>query len=187
MTASEALFLREFDIYQLARKQPCGPSYDPEGGPSECDVDCHCGRHGRFRADRYLRLIDRWNERNQMTDICVTREQFYGLEIASAKLSEGALELSFADGSCVKIWDDGQSCCECRYTTTDDDPSDLVGGKLRLIEEKPGPELETEYGEPHEQMFVEIATDKCSITLCTHNEHNGYYGGFALKIARVRR
>ena len=65
--------------------------------------------------------------------------------------------------------------------TTDDDPQSLVGGKLVRIEAKPGPDKDSEY-DVHEQVFVEVATDKGFITIVNHNEHNGYYGGFGLTI-----
>jgi hypothetical protein len=50
---------------------------------------------------------------------------------------------------------------------------------LTSIEAKDGPNLEDAYGE-HEQVFVEVVTTKGLITIANHNEHNGYYGGFAL-------
>ena len=49
---------------------------------------------------------------------------------------------------------------------------------------KEGPEEANEWGDSHETMFVEIVTDGGdSVTLTTHNEHNGYYGGFWLQLA----
>lgn len=93
-----------------------------------------------------------------------------------------ALNIWFADGTHIRLFDDGQSCCESRYITTDDDPHTLAGKRLARIEAKPGPEVEEEY-ETHEQVFVEVLTeDGTCVTLCTHNEHNGYYGGFGLSI-----
>lgn len=115
-------------------------------------------------------------------------DEFYGRKIIAAALCEvnggntNGIRLTFDDGSAIRIWDDGQSCCESRYTTTDDDLSKIVGGVLRRIETKPAPEIKGEYGEEHEQVFVEIGTDECFVTLVTHNEHNGYYGGFGLTI-----
>jgi hypothetical protein len=35
-----------------------------------------------------------------------------------------------------------------------------------------------EYGEVHEQTFLKIRTNNGDATVVTHNEHNGYYGGF---------
>ena len=110
-------------------------------------------------------------------------EKFYGKRITAARMDEG-LFLSFEDGTEIKLWDDGQSCCESRYMTTDDDLNKIVGGTLTRIETKEGaaPEQEDEYGEEHEVVFIEVGTDQCFITVATHNEHNGYYGGFGLTI-----
>lgn len=108
--------------------------------------------------------------------------EFYGKRITAASKDDNELLLSFEDGTKIKLWDDGQSCCESRYMTTDDDLSKIVGGVLTRIEAKEGPETEGEYGEAHDQVFIEVGTDECFITVCTHNEHNGYYGGFGLTI-----
>ena len=107
---------------------------------------------------------------------------FYGRKITSAELWENNLELSFDDRTKIAIWDAGQSCCENRYMTTDDDVQYLVGSRLIRIEEKPGPDEYDDENEVHETCFVEVGTDQGFITLVTHNVHNGYYGGFALEI-----
>lgn len=121
------------------------------------------------------------------------REKYYGKRIKNAKLiereggGEDSLQLEFEDGTGIDVWDNGQSCCESRYITCDDIPEDLIGGRLVKIEARDGGSEENEYGE-HETMFVEVATDRAFITLTTHNEHNGYYGGFMLEITeRVGR
>lgn len=108
--------------------------------------------------------------------------EFYGRKIASATLEHDVLRLKFDDGTGARIWDDGQLCCESRYMTCDDDLSKLVGGVLQRVETKPGPETTDECCGAHEQVFIEIGTDECFVTLCTHNEHNGYYGGFGLSM-----
>jgi hypothetical protein len=111
---------------------------------------------------------------------------FYGRVIVAVEKTEDAMFLSFHDGEKIKIFDDGQSCCESRYMTCDDDISSLVGHKLERIEVKEGPtETDGEYGEEHETCFIEIGTDAGFVTLTNHNEHNGYYGGFGLSIERV--
>lgn len=109
-------------------------------------------------------------------------KEYYGIKIASASFSEEKLVLGLSDGRKISLWDNGQSCCEYRYMTTDDDPQKLVGGALRNIEVKRSEETEGEYGECHEIAFIEVATDDGFITVATHNEHNGYYGGFGLTI-----
>jgi len=111
-------------------------------------------------------------------------DKYYGRTVIAASLDaeNDKLLIGFDDGVTIAIWDDGQSCCESRYMRTDDDVSSLVGGRLLRIEAKEGPEEEGEYGDVHEQVFVEVATDGGFITISNHNEHNGYYGGFGLTI-----
>ena len=107
-------------------------------------------------------------------------KEYYGRKITAAKIADNRLRLSFQDGKSIELWDNGQSCCENRYMTTDDDVKSLIGGELVRIEAKHGPS--TADCEEHEQVFIEVATDKGFITIENHNEHNGYYGGFGLTI-----
>lgn len=110
--------------------------------------------------------------------------KYYGRTIRKAEITDNRLRLTFTGGAAIDIWDNGQSCCESRYMTTDDDLASLRGRKLRRIEAKNGP-TENADDEPHETCFVEVATDRGFITLVNHNEHNGYYGGFGLTITEV--
>lgn len=112
-------------------------------------------------------------------------EKYIGRTITAAALADERLNLAFSDGARIAIFDNGQSCCESRYVTTDDDVASLVGHKLVRIEAKDGPETGEEWGETHESCFVEIGTDDGFVTLTNHNEHNGYYGGFGLTIVEV--
>ena len=112
-------------------------------------------------------------------------DKYYGRKIAGAEINENFLRLCFTDGQNIWIWDDGQSCCESRYITCDDNVKDLIGGTLIGIEAKKVSNITDEYkeyDEVHEQVFIEIKTDKGFITFTTHNEHNGCYGGFVLTI-----
>jgi len=110
-------------------------------------------------------------------------DEYYGQKILAAEITDDRLCLSLSpSGKTIEIWDNGQSCCESRFMTTDDDVKSLVGHELRRIEAKDGPDGEDEYGECHEQVFVEVGTDKSFITVVNHNQHNGYYGGFGLTI-----
>lgn len=109
--------------------------------------------------------------------------KYYGRTISHASIGD-ALRLTFSDGTGIIISDEGQSCCENRYISCDDPVQSLVGGKLTKIEVKGGPDYNGP-DECNEQAFVEIATDKGFITLVTHNEHNGYYGGFAIQVKEV--
>jgi hypothetical protein len=103
-----------------------------------------------------------------------------GKTIARLTLSDDALRFVFSDDSKLKISDEGQSCCESRYMTTDDNLADYIGAKLLSAAVKDGPTETGEYGDDHEIAFLEVATDRGSFTVATHNEHNGYYGGFAI-------
>jgi hypothetical protein len=107
-----------------------------------------------------------------------------GSPITEVRQDGDALNMLFAEGT-LTIRDDGQSCCESRYMTTDDDLPSFVGAKLVAFDEAAGPNIEEEpdesgysYNDPHETMFVRLHTTAGTITLVTHNEHNGYYGGF---------
>lgn len=89
--------------------------------------------------------------------------------------------IEFQDETRIEIWDNGQSCCELRYMTTDDENSNIIGHTLLSITSKDGPNLDDD-GDHHDTCFVEIQTSGGLLTLTNHNEHNGYYGGFGLEI-----
>lgn len=104
-----------------------------------------------------------------------------GRPIAAASVEDEALCVRFVGGGALRIWDNGQACCESRYMTTDDDLPSFVGAKVVSLEAVKGPDISCEewsYNEFHEQMFVKLETTAGTITLVTHNEHSGYYGGF---------
>lgn len=103
-----------------------------------------------------------------------------GKTIAVVELRDDVLRFQFSDGSKLILRDEGQSCCESRYMTTDDDLSEYVGAKLLDAEIKDAPSVENEY-EEHEVQFLEVKTDRGVFTMANHNEHNGYYGGFSIR------
>lgn len=105
-----------------------------------------------------------------------------GKIILNISFSEKALNLFFGDGTGIKIWDDGQSCCEHRYMTTNDDLPYFVGSKFLNVELREAPSKDTEYGDVHEVQFLLVNTNKGTFTIESHNEHNGYYGGFWIVI-----
>lgn len=115
----------------------------------------------------------------------ITPETIYGKRILAALFEDNFIALGMENGLTVKIYDGDQSCCEHRYMSTDDDTSFLIGKILTGIEIKEGPTIEAEH-EEHEQAFLEIRTAEGSITYCTHNEHNGYYGGFGLTLEVIQ-
>lgn len=102
-------------------------------------------------------------------------------KITALRLEDEALHVEFKDGTKFRIWDDGQSCCESRYMTTDDDLSHYVGSTIRDVEIADAPAREDEY-ECHEVQFLRIKTTKGTLVMETHNQHNGYYGGFYIRI-----
>lgn len=108
-----------------------------------------------------------------------------GQTIAAVELKDDdALHFTMADGFKLRVFDDGQSCCESRYMRTDDDLSSHVGETLLGFEIKDAPNEEDEYGD-HEVQFLEVKTDKGVFTMASHNEHNGYYGGFSIRAEEV--
>ena len=101
-------------------------------------------------------------------------------KILNAVIKDNKLIMHFKDGTQLTIWDDGQSCCENRYMSTDDELPYYTNTLFKNIYLKEAPNVEDEYGE-HEVQFLEIETAKGSFIIQTHNEHNGYYGGFWIK------
>lgn len=109
-------------------------------------------------------------------------------KIASVRLikdGDGALEFTFEDGFKMLLLDRGRSCCESRYMTCDDDLSAFAGATFLHADVEPGSETAEEHGEPHETAFLRVTTDRGIITAETHNEHNGYYGGFSMEAEEV--
>ena len=94
---------------------------------------------------------------------------------------DDALHFVFEDGLKIKIEDTGQSCCESRYMRTDDNLADFIGAVLLGGELKDAPSTVDEWGTEHEVQFLEIKTSKGVFTMASHNEHNGYYGGFCIR------
>lgn len=95
---------------------------------------------------------------------------------------DGELVFVFADTTKLRVFDGGRSCCESRYLTCDDDLDGFIGATLDGFDVREGPEVQSD--EVHETGFLIVATSKGEFTVITHNEHNGYYGGFAL-VARM--
>jgi len=106
-------------------------------------------------------------------------------EIATIGIDEERLLLTFIDGTAVRLYDDGQSCCEHRYMHTDDQIQDFVGALFKGAEVRDGPTEMDEWDDPKESQFLIITTSIGQFTVVNYNEHNGYYGGFALKAEQV--
>jgi len=101
------------------------------------------------------------------------------LEIENISVhEEDGCTIRFTDGSEITIFDEGQSCCETRWMTCDDELKEHIGGHLTGVEVLEGLKL-MESEDEYECIFVRIETNAGSFTLCMHNKHNGYYGGFS--------
>jgi len=94
--------------------------------------------------------------------------------------AKDCLRFEFENGYKMSLADEGQSCCETRYITTDDDLSAFVGATLLGAEVRAGSEADEDYG-VHEIQFLVVKTSLGEFTCETHNEHNGYCGGFLVR------
>ena len=131
-------------------------------------------------SEKYLGIGVMINMLGGNQDSAEAFQKVIGQKITNLSLDEGgdnALRFEFENGSKGKLWDDGRSCCESRYMRTDDDLSHYIGSTLLGAEVSPAPNETYEYGE-HEVQFLRVKTDRGIITFSSHNEHNGYYGGF---------
>ena len=103
-----------------------------------------------------------------------------GKVITALSITEEMLSLTFADGSTIELFDNGQCCCENRWMHTDDDLPYYVGATFMDIAIADGPEKTEEWGGTEESQFLKVKTSKGEFTVKTYNAHNGYYGGFVL-------
>lgn len=106
--------------------------------------------------------------------------------ISSIDLQDKELRIIFDDGSGLRFYDDGQSCCESRYMRSDADLPYYVGAKFLSAEIREAPNMAYEYVE-HEVQFLVLITDRGNIDVANHNEHNGYYGGFTIRAAKIEK
>lgn len=105
-----------------------------------------------------------------------------GKKIKALSLGDDdALHFVFEDDTKIKLFDDGQSCCEVRYMRTDDDLIQFIGSELLDAEIADGPEITDD--ETHETQFLNVKTSLGIFTMTSHNEHNGYYAGFLIRAA----
>lgn len=103
-------------------------------------------------------------------------------KIATVALSGDELHFVMEDGFKFAIADEVRSCCENRYMTCDDNLAQFSGATLLDVEVAPsGKNTTGKYGSEHEIEFLRVKTSRGVITAETHNEHNGYYGGFWVK------
>jgi hypothetical protein len=105
-----------------------------------------------------------------------------GKIIRNVTVDSDELRIEFDDCTLV-LWDNGQSCCERRYMTCDDNLHYLEGQAFAGYRVENGPEID-DAAEVHQQQFLIVDAALVSITVANHYEHNGYYGGFSVA-ARV--
>lgn len=103
--------------------------------------------------------------------------------IESVELRDDALHFVMKNGKRWKLFDNGQSCCESRYMVIDDNLSEYAGARLRSIRVEDAPDVVTDddWGGNHEVQFLKVMTSKGEFVAASHNEHNGYYGGFSIE------
>lgn len=94
---------------------------------------------------------------------------------------EDALILGMADGREILVFDARQCCCEHRYTHCDENLHQYVGRELLgLLTVAELPTVDD--AEVHESQQVEVHTSVGPLCIVTHNEHDGYYGGFDVAV-----
>ena len=92
------------------------------------------------------------------------------------------LEFTMNDGSMFSLSDTGQSCCETRYMTIDDDLTPFLGSVFYGAEITSAETWHEGDDEPHDVQFADIHTSVGLFTIANHNMHNGYYAGFSLSV-----
>jgi hypothetical protein len=107
-----------------------------------------------------------------------------GKKITSVTLENDVIIIGVEDGTKISVRDDGQSCCESRFITTDADLPSYRGKTIRGYELRQMPDGDDGY-ECHDQQAFVILTDEGNIDFVTHNQHNGYYGGFSVTAHQI--
>lgn len=108
-----------------------------------------------------------------------------GKIITALEITEKELLFTLDNGSRIKLFDDGQSCCESRYMHTDDDLPAFVGATLLGAEVRDGPSIDGEYDEIKDSEFLIVNTSLGQFTVVNYNEHNGYNGGFLIRCVKI--
>ena len=93
-------------------------------------------------------------------------------------ISDDTLSIQLGNKTTLTFTDEGQSCCEHRYMSTDDDLKYYFGAELIGAEIREGGSKESEYGDVLDSEFLVVKTSIGDFTIVNYNDHNGYYGGF---------
>lgn len=113
-------------------------------------------------------------------------EKYKNLEIQDIIFDGKEIIIKFSNNIAIKIMDNAQNCCEIRFMTTDDSIKHIIGHRLMDVEVVDGPDKSDEDNYLyHEIQFLNIKTNFSSIQFASHNEHNGYYGGFSIEIEEL--
>lgn len=104
-----------------------------------------------------------------------------GKVIRKLTIADDCLSFRFDDDTSLHPRDMGQSCCESRYMTCEDDLSRFIGGRLLDLTLSDAPTQDGDLDSQHDIQFLHVATSNGTFSVSNHNEHNGYYGGFSLE------
>jgi hypothetical protein len=112
--------------------------------------------------------------------------QIFDRIITNIEMTEDYILIDLDDHNIYGIFDNEQKCCERRYMMTDDDINSLIGHRLRRVDVKFGPPVKHANGRvSRDTCFLEIGTDGGSITVVSHNLHNGYYDGLSPVMTQI--
>ena len=89
-----------------------------------------------------------------------------GKVIKGINLFNKGLFITFKD-SVLKIFDDGQSCCEYRYMHTEDDLKDYIGTTFKSLEKKEHKRSEIDTFDILDSQFLDINTSKGLLQICS--------------------
>jgi hypothetical protein len=126
-----------------------------------------------FGLDNGGELLDK-NAGKKINEVSLNKEE-----------DANRLLIRFTDSTAISIQDEGQNCCEHRYMTCDDDLAYFAGAEFIGIEIRDVSSTTDQYDECDEVQFLIVKTSKGEFTCETHNEHNGYYGGFSIRVSEV--
>ena len=106
-----------------------------------------------------------------------------GKKIKDLHLKDNTLVFIFSDNTGITFRDDGgETRCETRYMSTDDDLSYYSGANFIGANLRKAPKIKGEI--IHEVQFLAIFTSKGEFVMVNHAIHEGYYGGFAITVSK---
>lgn len=118
-----------------------------------------------------------------MNDVIIAKSQ--GKKIKLVEVYDDDLNIIFEDNTGIRLFDDGQCCCEKRYMNCDDDLSFFKDSIFSGIELGECEENNIDDYGVQEIQFVKVNTSKGTFTLANYNENNGYYSGFDINVKEI--